>query len=746
MSVNLSPLGGAGAQFFTNDGVPLTGGLLYTYLAGTSTPATTYTSSSGVTALANPIILDAAGRVPTGEIWLSDGISYKFVLKDSTDVLIATWDNLSGINSNFISYTAQEETATATAGQTVFNLAIDYIVNANSLAVFVNGSNQIVGVNYVETDTNTVTFLTGLNVGDIVKFSTATPVATNAVDASNVSYTPPGTGAVTTDVQTKLRESVSPEDFGAVGDGVTDDGPAFVLACNYCSLNGATLRLSPKVYKNGRIEVHGTYCVEGNGATVMYLGVGQTIVAGTGTGTAAVPTPWGTDPGYQPSYPATTQYTLAVAPSAGATSITLTSASGITVGMNLFICGNPSSLSSTNNFIPRDFEFIQVVDIVGTVLTLGAPLQSAYLTTQSGVFYAPGLAYNCHVSGLNINTTTDAYQQVVRSSLGCTIKDITFSGTNAVGASTFSDGLVYENMLVMGTGGGGFSTARGTVSTVFNNVNMKNYTVLNAFFCEESFYKVTLNNFFASGAFAAGSMDCSSSQRTRLLTINNSMFNPSMYGDLRAPFSVGTFTGADINVSNTIFQGAVTTPNPSNYPSITGNALIWISSNAATDTVTFANCQFISSNAGNTWPSAIGGFLGTLQFDNLSSYVTCTAPARFINLYNTTSTWVPTISGLTTAGTQTYTTQVGNYNRTGNLVTIQFAVAWSASSGTGDIVLAGLPFNTNATSNGVFTVWDGTLTIAAASAGQFSAGNPRIVISKSAAGAGSIYGTVSYFI
>ena len=94
MSVNLSPLGGAGAQFFTNDGVPLTGGLLYTYLAGTSTPATAYTSSNGLTALANPIILDAAGRVPTGEIWLSDGISYKFVLKDSTDVLIATWDNL----------------------------------------------------------------------------------------------------------------------------------------------------------------------------------------------------------------------------------------------------------------------------------------------------------------------------------------------------------------------------------------------------------------------------------------------------------------------------------------------------------------------------------------------------------------------------------------------------------------------------------------------------------------------------
>lgn len=235
MSVNLSPLGGAGAQFFTNDGVPLTGGLLYTYQAGSTTPATTYTSGSGITALANPIILDAAGRVPTGEIWLTDGIAYKFVLKDSTDVLIATWDGLSGINSNFIAYSSVEETATATAGQTVFDLTINYIVGANSLAVFVNGSNQIVNVNYLETDENTVTFLTGLNVGDVVKFSTATPVATNAMDAANVSYTPAGIQAITTNVQAKLRETVSVLDFGAI----LDDSSAATRTLNTTALTNA---------------------------------------------------------------------------------------------------------------------------------------------------------------------------------------------------------------------------------------------------------------------------------------------------------------------------------------------------------------------------------------------------------------------------------------------------------------------------------------------------------------------------
>lgn len=158
MAVNLSSLGGAGWQFFDNNGTPLAGGLLYTYVAGTTTPETTYTTSAGNVANANPVVLNSAGRVPSGEIWLTVGVSYKFVLKDSDNVLIGTYDNVP-----------------------------------------------------------------------------ASP------DASLVTYTPAGAGAVTTTVQAKLRQTVSVQDFGAVGDGTTNDYAAWSAAVTYCTANDLEL-------------------------------------------------------------------------------------------------------------------------------------------------------------------------------------------------------------------------------------------------------------------------------------------------------------------------------------------------------------------------------------------------------------------------------------------------------------------------------------------------------------------------
>jgi hypothetical protein len=159
MAVYLSPIGGAGWQFFDNNGTPLAGGKLYTYVAGTTTPQTTYTSFAGNVPHTNPIILNSAGRVPGGEIWLTF-MSYKFILRTSTDVLIATYDNIRGNGTN----EANAQNFTGTGAQSVFTLsAAPY--SENSTNVYINGV-------YQQKNTYTVT-------GTSLAFSESPPITSS---------------------------------------------------------------------------------------------------------------------------------------------------------------------------------------------------------------------------------------------------------------------------------------------------------------------------------------------------------------------------------------------------------------------------------------------------------------------------------------------------------------------------------------------------------------------------------------
>lgn len=113
---NISPYGiftGLGAN-----GLPVAGGLLFTYLAGTTTKTNTYTSASEATANPNPVVMNAAGQA---QVWLDSATTYKFVFSPANDTDPPTnpfWttDNIAPAVSPVTSVNGRTGAVTITSG------------------------------------------------------------------------------------------------------------------------------------------------------------------------------------------------------------------------------------------------------------------------------------------------------------------------------------------------------------------------------------------------------------------------------------------------------------------------------------------------------------------------------------------------------------------------------------------------------------------------------------------------------
>lgn len=146
MPMYFSPV--ANDQIFDANGDPLSSGQIETYLAGSSTPAATYTDDTGSTPQSNPIILNSLGYPTLGAVWLTGGQSYKFVIKDSMGVTLRTIDNISGIND-----------ASVSQSEWVVSGLVPTYINATSFSV-PGDQTQILQVNRRLRTTNTSGFIT----------------------------------------------------------------------------------------------------------------------------------------------------------------------------------------------------------------------------------------------------------------------------------------------------------------------------------------------------------------------------------------------------------------------------------------------------------------------------------------------------------------------------------------------------------------------------------------------------------
>jgi len=85
--------------FLSDSGIPLAGGKLYSFLAGTSTAEPIYSDAALTVAHPNPAVLDSAGRI---QAFLDPNKAYKFRVETAAGATVYTADNIAGVPSALV--------------------------------------------------------------------------------------------------------------------------------------------------------------------------------------------------------------------------------------------------------------------------------------------------------------------------------------------------------------------------------------------------------------------------------------------------------------------------------------------------------------------------------------------------------------------------------------------------------------------------------------------------------------------
>jgi hypothetical protein len=262
-------------QFIDQNGAPLANGSVYFYAPGTTNPMPTYQDPTGAAANTNPVLLDSRGQAV---IW-GHG-TFRQVVKDAAGVTI--WDQLTcdanaGITGNMVdqAFVAGTDFTPGTTTQltlsnapgTASNLWVDFDgVPQHEPSDFTLSGSVITFTSPIPVGIQNVYTKSGLSVAvgspSAGSVTDQTVAAGAGISSSKLSFLQGGSGAIKRTVQDRLRETISVKDFGAKGDGTTDDTACIQNAINYAVSVGGVLKFPA-----------GNYLVTGSGLKLDQSGV-----------------------------------------------------------------------------------------------------------------------------------------------------------------------------------------------------------------------------------------------------------------------------------------------------------------------------------------------------------------------------------------------------------------------------------------------------------------------------------------